>query len=87
MGNVYIVKMPLVSMKKTSGNSKLFSVRVSTMDAELEFDVEVRGRKSNEVKKKEAEILYICCLLFFKISILFLSLYLTHHRHPHLDCE
>ncbi|KAK7088485.1 merlin-like [Littorina saxatilis] len=34
--------MPLVSMKKTSGSCKSFPVRISTMDAELEFDVDVK---------------------------------------------
>lgn len=37
-----LFKMPLVSMKKTSGSSKSFPVRVSTMDAELEFDVDMK---------------------------------------------
>lgn len=75
MGNAYIVKMPLVSMKKTSGNSKLFSVRVSTMDAELEFDVEVRGRKSNEVKKKRLKFyISVVCSFLKLVSFFYLSI-------------
>ncbi|KAL8614045.1 hypothetical protein ACOMHN_023280 [Nucella lapillus] len=34
--------MPLVSMKKTSGSSKSLPVKISTMDAELEFDVDMK---------------------------------------------
>lgn len=34
--------MPLVSMKKTSGSSKSLPVKISTMDAELEFVVDMK---------------------------------------------
>ena len=46
-------KMPLVSMKKTSGSSKSFPVRILTMDAELEFDVDVSLSRVTVFRRKK----------------------------------